>query len=166
VKLEVDASFAPLVARMSRAGLPIVAHIGSRPQQVRRTGGYKAAGKTAAEARDLVATAKQMVEAGAVMLLIEATAAVVTDEILQSVDIPVIGCGAGPACDGHVVVLHDLLGMSDWQPAFARPITDIGERLAGAAKAWRQLIASGEYLRDDHPYKMSDEERRKFEERD
>ncbi len=68
--------------------------------------------------------------------------------------VPVVGCGAGPVCHGHVVVLHDLLGLSNWQPPFAPPVTDLGERIRSAAAAWALRVESGQYLKSDHPYQM------------
>lgn len=163
VKLEVDASYGELVGKLTRAGIPVVAHIGSRPQRVAMTGGYRSAGKTAADARRIVNEAALMQDQGAVMLLIEATAAAVSERIVESARVPVIGCGAGPACHGHVVVLHDLLGMTDWQPAFAAPQAALGQAIADAAAGWVDRVSSGAYLADDHPYKMSDEQRRAFD---
>ncbi len=160
VKLEVDAADAPLVERLSRAGVPVVAHIGSRPQQVRAMGGFKSQGRTRAEADRVIETAVALLQAGASMLLIEAVPAEVSAGIVRATreskqpDTPVIGCGAGPACDGHVVVLHDLLGLTDWQPRFAKPQAKLGEQVMQAATNWKQLIESGDYLRNDHPYHM------------
>lgn len=165
VKLEVDDSYGALVRKLTSAGVPVVAHVGSRPQTVRLTGGYRSAGKTADEARRMVDTAGQMLECGAAMLLVEATAAEVSAEIVKlasGAGVPVIGCGAGPACHGHVVVLQDLLGLSDWQPAFAKPQAAMGQALADAAAKWKDLVASGRYLAQDHPYHMEEAERRKF----
>ena len=152
VKLEVDASFGPLVSRMASAGIPVVAHVGSRPQQVRAKGGYRAEGRTQAEAAKIIDLASRMVDHGAAMLLVEAVPAGVSRRIVEAVNVPVIGCGAGPACPGHVIVLHDLLGLTDWHPPFAPPLTDLGRRIEAAAGQWVQLVASGKYLRDDHPY--------------
>src|SRR5262249_51454674 len=98
VKLEVDRSFAPLVRKMTRAGIPVVAHIGSRPQHARLHGGYYAAGKTAEAARALLDDAAAMEDAGAVMLLVEAAPQEVTELIVAQSRVPVIGCGAGPSC--------------------------------------------------------------------
>lgn len=165
VKLEVDASYGDLVGKLTRAGIPVVAHIGSRPQRVAMTGGYRSAGKTADDARRIVEEAALMQDAGAVMVLIEATAAAVSERIVASArpGVPVIGCGAGPACHGHVVVLHDLLGMTDWQPAFAAPQAALGQAIADAAAGWVDRVSSGSYLADDHPYKMPDDQRRAFD---
>jgi 3-methyl-2-oxobutanoate hydroxymethyltransferase len=68
----------------------------------------------------------------------------------------VIGCGAGPSCHGHVVVLHDLLGLSPWQPPFAPPLAQLGQQISQAAQKWVQIVQSGAYLRDDHPYPMKE----------
>ena len=157
VKLEVDATFGDLVGKLSRAGVPVVAHLGWRPQQARHAGVRTAliAGKTAAEARALVEQAELMEERGAAMLLIEQCPAEVSQRIVERLSIPLIGCGAGPACHGHVVVLQDLLGMSEKSPSFVKPIAAMGEALAKAASAWVDLIGSGKYLATDHPYHMA-----------
>jgi ketopantoate hydroxymethyltransferase len=101
------------------------------------------------------------VESGASLVLIEAVPNEVSIEVVKLAEqrspvVPVIGCGAGSACHGHVVVLQDLLGMTPWQPPFAPPMADVGEQIRAAAHPWAQKIERGEYLRDDHPYKMID----------
>jgi 3-methyl-2-oxobutanoate hydroxymethyltransferase len=160
VKLEVDGSFVPLVRRMAHAGIPVVAHLGCRPQQVKLRGGYATAGRTASDARQLIADAAAMEDAGATMLLIEATPAEVAERIVERTSIPVIGCGAGPACHGQVVVLHDLLGLTQWQPSFARPITGLGEQLATAAQQWIEKVRGSDL--GEHPYSMAEGEAEKL----
>jgi len=147
VKLEVDASFGKLVERMARSGVPVVAHIGSRPQMVRATGGYQRAGRDQAQEDELVETARLMVEVGASAILIEAVPQQVAERVVERVRqaqgdaiVPVIGCGAGPACDGQVVVLHDLLGMTDWQPPFARPLMNMGKQISQLAQKWIEQV--------------------------
>lgn len=162
VKLEVDARFVPLVEKLARAGVPVVAHLGSLPQHVKHFGGYRSTGRTAEQARSLVDQAERMEAAGAVMLLLEATAAEVSQRIVERVKIPVIGCGAGPACHGHVIVLHDWLGLSDWQPPFAQPTEPMGGWIAEAGRRWVQFVQSGDYLKNDHPYVMPPDEARRF----
>ncbi|MHC5001485.1 MAG: 3-methyl-2-oxobutanoate hydroxymethyltransferase, partial [Planctomycetota bacterium] len=136
VKLEVDRSFAPLVEKMVRAGIPVVAHVGARPQRVKLRGGYGSVGRTADEAQAVLADAAALTAAGACMLLIEAVPDEVARRIVDRCDVPVIGCGAGPACHGQIVVIQDLLGLSRWQPAFAQPIVSLGEQLKAAAGQW------------------------------
>ncbi|MCC6908434.1 MAG: 3-methyl-2-oxobutanoate hydroxymethyltransferase [Phycisphaerales bacterium] len=152
VKIEVDRSFAPLVEKMARAGIPVVAHIGSRPQQTKLSGGYRSVGRTPEEAMRLIADARALEAAGAVMLLIEATPAEVAHEIVQGSTIPVIGCGAGPSCHGQVIVLHDLLGLTDWQPKFAPPVADFGHELVKAVKTWMDKVDRNDL--GEHPYQM------------
>jgi 3-methyl-2-oxobutanoate hydroxymethyltransferase len=156
VKLEVNETFEELVWRMAEAGIPVVAHLGSRPQQVRREGGYHSAGRTKEEAEKIVHESRVMEQCGAVMILLEAVPAQVTDAVIDAVQIPVIGCGAGPRCNGHVVVLHDLLKMTDWQPPFVRSTGEVGSAIEKAARDWSALLQSGEYLKTDHPYKMKE----------
>ncbi|MBT8484483.1 MAG: 3-methyl-2-oxobutanoate hydroxymethyltransferase, partial [Phycisphaerae bacterium] len=156
VKLEVDAKDAPLIERMARAGIPVVAHIGCRPQQVKRAGGYASAGRTAEEARAMIEASAVMESAGAAMLLIEAAPNEVSARIVDRLSIPVIGCGAGPACHGQIVVLHDLLGLTDWQPSFARPIAAAGTELVQAAERWVEKVRKNDL--GTHPYKMIDGE--------
>jgi len=158
VKLEVDHRHVDLIAKLSRAGIPAVAHIGWRPQMVRYEGirTAKVAGKTHQQIDELVSQAVALEEAGAVMLLVEQCTAETASRIVESVSIPVIGCGAGPACHGHVVVLQDLLGMTDHHPSFVQPVASLGPAIEQAAKAWKDLLASGQYLAgDNHPYKLN-----------
>ncbi len=157
VKLEVDGTFTGLVSQLNRAGIPVIAHIGSRPQQVKHDGGYRAAGKTRADASRLVEEARRLEEAGATMLLIEAVPSEVSEEIVSKTSIPVIGCGAGTACHGQVVVTQDLAGMTEWQPAFAKPLAQIGEAITRLGEQWIDRVASGNLGK--HPYSMAPEAR-------
>jgi len=157
VKFEVDGSFAPLVEKLTRACIPVVAHIGCRPQSVKQSGGYAIAGRTAETARILLDDALALERAGAVMLLIEATPNEVARRIVDAVGIPVIGCGAGAACHGDIVVLQDLLGMTDWQPSFAAPMAHLGEELMRISGKWITHVSSGADAAD-HPYVMHEGE--------
>lgn len=141
VKIEVDGSFAPLIAKMTRAGIPVCAHIGSRPQTVALTGGYRAAGRTDAEAEQLASDAGALEDAGAVMLLVEAVPDEATARILESTSLPVIGIGAGSAPHGQVLVLQDLVGMTDGPPRFAQPVANLGAALEQAGREWVQRVA-------------------------
>ena len=151
VKLECDEAQGALVKRMTEAGIPVVAHLGARPQQVNREGGYRRVGKTMLERNRLIEQAELFLQSGAVMLLLEActdeaTAAVVglaSDPPTGSGPVPVIGCGAGPQCHGEVLVLHDLLGLSDWQPPFAPPVTNMGEQISQVAREFVQRVGQG-----------------------
>lgn len=157
VKLEVDRSFAILVEKMARAGIPVIAHIGARPQQAKLHGGYGPQGRSASEAQMMVADAVSMEQAGAVMLLVEACPNEVSQRIVEKTKIPLIGCGGGPACHGQIVVLHDLLGLTDWQPSFAQPIAHLNEPLTAAAQQWIAKVKASDL--GEHPYRMIEGER-------
>ncbi len=160
VKIEVDRSVTDLVKKMARAGVPVVAHIGSLPQRAKMQGGYRSVGRTAKQAQAVVDDALALEEAGAVMLLLEACPNEVSARVVQETSIPVIGCGAGPACHGQIVVLQDLLGLTDWQPSFAKPITALGKQIIAAADQWIQMVKTSNL--GEHPYKMAEGELAKF----
>ncbi|MCC7145040.1 MAG: 3-methyl-2-oxobutanoate hydroxymethyltransferase [Phycisphaeraceae bacterium] len=165
VKMEVDESFAPLVKRLSSAGVPVVAHLGSRPQQRLAHGRYRTVYHSAADVQRTVAEARALVQNGAVMLLLEAVPAEVSRQVIAAVAapgqpeesiIPVVGCGAGPDCHGHVVVLHDVLGLTDWHAPFSPVLGHVGQEIQQAVEKWVDLAESGRYLLDDHPYKVGE----------
>lgn len=141
VKLEADASFAPLVQRMTRAGIPVCAHVGSRPSTAALAGGYGSAGRSAREAEQIVADAVALEKAGAVLLLIEAVPPEVTERVLRETTTPLIGIGAGPACHGQILVLQDLLGMTDAPPRFAERSASLGTEIQRAAADWIARVA-------------------------
>ncbi|MFZ4575172.1 MAG: 3-methyl-2-oxobutanoate hydroxymethyltransferase [Phycisphaerales bacterium] len=142
VKLEVDRAYAPLIEKLTRAGVPVVAHIGSKPQQAALKGGYSSAGRTEAEIEEIVADAIALEQSGAVMLLVEAVPDQATERILQSTSVPLIGIGAGTACHGQVLVVHDLLGLTDHPPRFAAPVASLGEAVAAAGAEWVRRVAA------------------------
>ncbi len=142
VKLEVDGSFAPLVRQMVRAGIPVCAHIGTRPQAAALTSGPKASGRTADEAQQLAEDARVLQDAGAQMLLIEAVPPETTERVLRRTSVPVIGIGAGTACHGQILVLHDLLGLSEHPPRFADALADVSGVMEQAARRWVANVAA------------------------
>lgn len=154
VKLEVDASYAPLVRKLARAGVPVCAHVGTRPQQAALRGGYGSSGRTPEEADRIVADAVEMERAGAVLLLVEAVPPEVAERITKATRTPLIGIGAGDGCHGQVLVAQDLLGLTDWQPSFARPLGDLGEQVRRTAAEWVDRVARHEST--SHRYTMID----------
>jgi 3-methyl-2-oxobutanoate hydroxymethyltransferase len=116
VKLEVDGRAAGLVEALTRATIPVMAHLGLKPQSVHRYGGYKAQGRRADEAIAIIDDARRMEESGAVALLLEAVPDDVGRAVSERTALPVIGCVSGPYCDGTVVVLHDMLGYAAGHP--------------------------------------------------
>lgn len=141
VKIEADASFAPLVAKMTRAGIPVCGHVGSKPQQVALTGGYVSAGRTADDAHKVVEDAVALEQAGCRLLLVEAVPNEVAEAIMRRTRVPLIGIGAGPACHGQVLVLQDLAGLTDKPPRFAEPVADLGRSFQLVAETWVERVA-------------------------
>lgn len=145
VKLEADASYAPLVQRMTSAGIPVCAHVGSKPQHVALTSGYKAQGRTREQAEKVLADAAALESAGAAMLLVEAVPTEVADAMVERARVPVIGIGAGPNCHGQVVVLHDVMGLLDKTPGLARPVANLGPVIREAAMQWVRSVAERDF---------------------
>ena len=151
VKIEADASFAPLVEKMTRAGIAVCGHVGSLPQRAALKGGYGSAGRTEGELRRIVADAVALERAGAVLLLVEAVPDEVTEAIIEATHVPLIGIGAGSACHGQILVIQDLLGMTDHPPRFAEPVASLGPQVLAAGRAWvdrvrRRQIGGQRYL--------------------
>ncbi|MEN0019534.1 MAG: 3-methyl-2-oxobutanoate hydroxymethyltransferase [Planctomycetota bacterium] len=144
VKLEVDASFAPLISKMAHAGIAVCAHIGSRPQSASLAGGYGSAGRTEAHADRIVRDAVELERAGAVLLLIEAVPPEVARRVLDATSVPVIGIGAGTDCHGQILVVHDLLGLTDHTPRFAEPVAALGSAITDAGRTWVDRVARRE----------------------
>lgn len=157
VKIEADASFAPLARKMTRAGVPVCGHVGSLPQRSRLSGGYASRGKTRADAERIIADAKALEDAGAVMLLVEAAPPEVAEWLVRETRVPVIGIGAGPAPHGQILVLQDLLGLTAWQPGFAAPVARLGDAIEQAARTWIDRVSRREA--SQHRYEMAPGER-------
>ncbi len=144
VKVEVDRRLVQTVEAMTTASIPVMAHLGLRPQSIQSIGGYKAQGKRASEALRIVEDAKIMEEAGAVALLLEAVPWQVAQAIAESTELPVIGCVSGPHCDGQVVVLHDMLGFgAGHPPKSVKQYTKLNDQLLAAFRAYAADVASG-----------------------
>jgi 3-methyl-2-oxobutanoate hydroxymethyltransferase len=149
VKVEVGLEDATLVAAMVRAGIPVMAHIGLRPQRVHQMGGYKIQGKTSSAEETLLETAMAMAAAGAYALLLEGITIEVAAHITRVVSIPTIGIGSGPHCDGQVLVGYDLLGLqSDWQPRFAKKYIDGAGLITQAVQQFMGDVQRGEFPTD------------------
>ena len=137
VKLEGGASHATRIAAIVAAGIPVMAHLGMLPQSVLEEGGYKLKGKTPESADALLADARAVEKAGAFAVVLELVKAEVAAEISRAITIPTIGIGSGPACDGRVLVTHDLIGLFPWfTPKFARQHAQVAASIREAATAF------------------------------
>ena len=163
VKLEVATGHAKLVRRLADAGVAVVAHLGLRPQSVHLMGGYRTQGRTSSSAESVLTDAVAMQRAGAAAVLLEAVPAEVSAAVVAAVDVPVIGCGAGPACCGHVVVTPDAIGLSGGRvPRFVPQLADVRPALVGAYGDYVRQVATKQYPAAEHVYPMPAEERARF----
>jgi len=151
VKLEVNALQVETVAQLTARGIPVCGHLGLHPQSVHRLGGYRVQGRDAAAARAMVQDAKALQAAGADVLLLESVPAGLAAEITQAVDIPVIGIGAGPGCDGQVLVLYDMLGITPGRrPKFAKDFMPGQADIRSAVKRYVAAVRQGDFPAPEH----------------
>lgn len=156
VKIEATSAYLDVIKAVSDAGMAVMAHIGIRPQSISKIGQFKAEATTAEMASQLIILAGQMVYAGASALLIEGTAAEATEIITKRFDVPVIGCGSGPGCDGQVLIEHDILGLTQnpAAPKFVKNYASLADLTIKAFKNYSSEVAQGLYPDDAHSYHM------------
>jgi 3-methyl-2-oxobutanoate hydroxymethyltransferase len=146
VKLEGGVKVAETVRVIVDAGIPVMGHIGLTPQSINQLGGYKVQGKTPAAAVRLLNDAMALQEAGAYAVVLETVPVHVAKVITEKLDIPTIGIGAGPECDGQVQVWHDLLGLfTDFTPKHAKRYAELGETIRAALESYRREVEAGEF---------------------
>lgn len=162
VKLEAGPSHLPLITALADAGVAVVAHLGLRPQSVALLGGYKYQGRTAEQARRILALALRMQESGAAAILLEAVPPEVANAVIGQTTIPIIGCGAGPGCHASVIVTHDALGFNTQRPRFVPELARIDQPLVAALVRYVELIATGSYPAAEHDYAMPPDELKAF----
>jgi 3-methyl-2-oxobutanoate hydroxymethyltransferase len=159
VKIEMVEANLDTIKAMVDAGIPVMPHIGIRPQ----TGKYKAEGTTAEVGAELIRFAEELYNIGAKMLLIEGTAREVAKIISEKLPIPVISCGSGPDCDGQVLVLPDILGLREGPiPKFAKRFGNVGSAMIDAISSYSNQIKQGIFPDDEHSYHMKSGEYEKL----
>ena len=152
------------VRAIVEAGIPVMAHIGLTPQSATMLGGFKTQGKTADAALRLVEDAHAMEDAGAMSIVLEAIPAPVAARITSELSIPTIGIGAGPGCDGQVLVYHDLLGLTEGHlPRFVKRYANLSREIRDALEAYASEVRSGTFPGEEHTYEMPAEELAEFE---
>jgi 3-methyl-2-oxobutanoate hydroxymethyltransferase len=153
VKVEGGERRLELIARLTEAEIPVMGHVGLTPQSVNALGGYRVQGKTPGTADQLLRDARSVEAAGAFAIVLEAMPRELAAEITRTVGIPTIGIGAGPDCDGQVLVLHDMLGMTFQEtPKFARQYANVGEIISNAVKEYCANVQSGNFPADAESY--------------
>ena len=153
VKLEGGTSVVDRVQAMTRFGIPVMGHIGMTPQSVHRYGGYKVQGKEREQAEALIADARALEAAGAFAVVLEAIPAGLAKQITRELTIPTIGIGAGPHCDGQVLVLFDLLGLFDeFVPKFVKPYAHLKADALQALRRYKEEVEQGKFPTDSESY--------------
>jgi 3-methyl-2-oxobutanoate hydroxymethyltransferase len=153
VKLEGGAEFADVIARIVRAGIPVMGHIGLTPQSVHKMGGYVVQGKDAERAQRLIRDAQALERAGCYALVLECIPAELARVITGQLDIPTIGIGAGPHCDGQVLVFHDLLGLeTSFKPRFVKRFAQLGEAADAGLRAYVSEVKQGTFPAEEHSF--------------
>jgi len=153
VKVEGGERRLELIARLTEAEIPVMGHVGLTPQSVNALGGYRVQGKTADTAEVLIRDARAVEAAGAFAVVLEAVPRELAAQITRELRIPTIGIGAGPDCDGQILVVHDLLGLTFNQtPKFARQYANVREIIAKAAKEYCEDVRGGMFPSDGESY--------------
>jgi 3-methyl-2-oxobutanoate hydroxymethyltransferase len=154
VKLEGGSRHAGTVRRLVENGIPVMAHIGLTPQAVNQMGGFKVQGRTAAAAAELMEDARMLEASGAFSIVLEGMPADVAADITDKLHIPTIGIGAGAHCDGQVLVVHDMLGLTVGmrKPKFVKQYAQLGEQVVAAARQYADEVAAGVFPGAEHSY--------------
>jgi len=153
VKLEGGVDAAPTIERIVHAGIPVMAHVGLTPQSVHAMGGFRVQGKTEEAAERVLADAKAVAEAGAYSLVLEGIPTDLAKRITDEVDIPTIGIGAGPHCDGQVLVCYDLLGLTpELKPKFVKRYAEFFEEGVAAARRYRDEVRAGVFPSEEYSF--------------
>src|ERR1700682_1518756 len=153
VKIEGGERRLELIARLTEAEIPVMGHVGLTPQSVNALGGYRVQGKTPATAEQLLRDARAVEAAGAFAIVLEAVPRELAAQITRELRIPTIGIGAGPECDGQVLVVNDLLGLTFQQtPKFARQYANVGEVISNAVRGYCDDVRGGAFPSDSESY--------------
>jgi 3-methyl-2-oxobutanoate hydroxymethyltransferase len=163
VKLEGAGAMLSRVRTIVDAGIPVMGHVGLTPQSATMLGGFKAQGRTAEKAVRLLADALELERAGCFAIVLEAVPAPVAARVTEALAIPTIGIGAGAACDGQVLVYHDLLGYQEGGPRFVKQYAQLGPEIQSALERYAADVRSGAFPEDQHTYSIPEEELELFE---
>ena len=152
VKLEGGRRMAETIAFLAERGVPVMAHVGLTPQAINALGSFRAQGRDPADWAPIEADARAVAEAGAFSVVLEALAEPLAAQITREVAIPTIGIGASPACDGQVLVLEDMLGLSPWVPKFVKRYTSLGPSIEAAVSAYAAEVRSRKFPGPENVY--------------
>ncbi len=156
VKLEGGATMHETVAFLTARGIPVMGHVGLRPQSVNAMGGYKIAGRRKAEWADIEADAHAVAQAGAFSIVLEGVAEPLAAKITASTPVPTIGIGASSMCDGQILVIDDLVGLTQQPPKFAKRYADLDSTITAAANAYADDVRSRQFPSPAHVFSVKD----------
>jgi 3-methyl-2-oxobutanoate hydroxymethyltransferase len=159
IKLEGGIAMADRVEAIVNAGIPVMGHLGLTPQSASMLGGFKAQGKDALMAKKIVDDAKVLEEAGAFAILLEAVPSKVSKLVAERAEIPIIGIGAGPDCDGQVLIFHDMFGLYPaFTPKFAKQYADLGKTIVEGLERYADEVREGVFPEPKHCFTISDQQ--------
>jgi 3-methyl-2-oxobutanoate hydroxymethyltransferase len=159
VKLERGGTSVQRARAIVESGIPVMGHVGLTPQTATALGGYRAQGRTAARALQVAQDAVALEEAGCFSIVFEAIPAAVSEILMERLEVPVIGIGAGPATDGQVLVFHDLLGIYDGHaPRFAKRFGELKAQMVAGVAQYADEVRSGTFPAPEHTYSIDDDE--------
>lgn len=159
IKLEGGANVADTVAALTKATIPVMGHIGLTPQSIAQLGGFKSQGRNVESALKLIKDAKTLEEAGACMILIEAVPPEISKIITERANVPIISIGAGPYCDGQLLIVHDMLGWFDsFTPKFVKKYCDLYGTIKGALTQYVDDVKTHAFPAPEHNYKIKADE--------
>ncbi|MHA1926739.1 MAG: 3-methyl-2-oxobutanoate hydroxymethyltransferase [Candidatus Thorarchaeota archaeon] len=159
VKIEGAGREVDIVRAVVDSGIPVMGHIGLTPQSIYEVGGYRVQGRTAKQTKEMVKQAQALEEAGAFSIVIELVPSETAKVITETIGIPTIGIGAGPHCDGQVLVLHDMLGLfQDFKPKFVKRYANIREVIENAVTEFSSEVREGKFPDPDYSFEMTEEE--------
>ena len=150
--VKVEGAQVELTARLTELGIPVMGHVGLTPQFLHALGGYRVQGRTEEAALRLRQQAEALEKAGIFSLVLEGMPAEVGEAITEAVSVPTIGIGAGPHCDGQVLVINDLLGLNEWTPKFVKTYANLCEEIDRAARAFAADVEAGTFPDAAHSY--------------
>lgn len=153
VKLEGGRAVEGTIERIVAAEIPVMGHVGLTPQAIHRMGGHRVQGRTEKSRVRVIADARAVERAGAFAVVLEGMPAELAGEITRALSIPTIGIGAGLDCDGQVLVMHDLLGLSEWTPSFVKQYANLGALAAQAARTFAEEVSTGKFPDEEHCYR-------------
>jgi 3-methyl-2-oxobutanoate hydroxymethyltransferase len=145
VKVESGPHVAETIAYLTARGVPVIGHVGLRPQSVLTDGGFRARGRLETEHAEVIAEAQAAAAAGAFCVVVEGVAEPLAREITRLLPVPTIGIGASAGCDGQILVTEDMLGLFDWTPKFVRRYGDLRGEIARAVRAYAQDVRAGAF---------------------